>query len=144
MCLCHPGPGHASFLQAMETIGAASDAMRSSPDVIIRGLWLSTRLRSILCRACWPRPRPLAGHDPRRPWIWRPRGFAAGKLVLVHEGGYSEVYVPFCGHATIAALAGSDIVAPDPMAETFALRQPGARFDAMVSALIDDYVAALA
>jgi acetoin utilization deacetylase AcuC-like enzyme len=33
-----------------------------------------------------------------------------GRLTLVHEGGYSEVHVPFCGHATIAALARSSIM----------------------------------
>ena len=57
-----------------------------------------------------------------------------GKLVLVHEGGYSEVYVPFCGHATIATLAASSIAAPDPLAETLRVRQPGARFDAFLRA----------
>jgi acetoin utilization deacetylase AcuC-like enzyme len=30
-----------------------------------------------------------------------------GRLTLVHEGGYSEVHVPFCGHATIARWRGS-------------------------------------
>jgi len=38
-----------------------------------------------------------------------------GRLVLVHEGGYSEVYVLFCGHATISILADSTIEAPDPL-----------------------------
>ena len=57
-----------------------------------------------------------------------------GRLVLVHEGGYSEVYVPFCGHATIATLAGSAIAAPDPLAETLRVRQPGERFDAFLQA----------
>lgn len=37
-----------------------------------------------------------------------------GRLVMIHEGGYSEGYVPLCGHATIAALAGSNIHVPDP------------------------------
>ncbi|MGP4844722.1 class II histone deacetylase [Marinobacter sp. 1Y8] len=37
-----------------------------------------------------------------------------GRLVMIHEGGYSEGYVPLCGHATIAALAASNIEAPDP------------------------------
>jgi acetoin utilization deacetylase AcuC-like enzyme len=32
--------------------------------------------------------------------------FAGGRLVLVQEGGYSPVYVPFCGLLTIATLAG--------------------------------------
>lgn len=37
-----------------------------------------------------------------------------GRLVMVHEGGYSEGYVPFCGHATIQALSGSTTTANDP------------------------------
>ncbi|MBQ0802590.1 MAG: class II histone deacetylase, partial [Sulfitobacter litoralis] len=60
-----------------------------------------------------------------------------GKLVLVHEGGYSEAYVPFCGHATIAALADSDITAPDPHAKNFRIRQPSPKFDAFLRASID-------
>lgn len=61
-----------------------------------------------------------------------------GKLVLVHEGGYSEAYVPFCGHATIATLAGSSIDAPDPLAVGMEVRQPTARFDAFLRQSIDD------
>jgi len=60
-----------------------------------------------------------------------------GKLVLVHEGGYSEAYVPFCGHATIEALSGSAITAPDPFETTFDVRQPGPRFDAFLKQEID-------
>ena len=37
-----------------------------------------------------------------------------GRLVMIHEGGYSEGYVPFCGHAVIQALSGSSIAAQDP------------------------------
>ncbi len=60
-----------------------------------------------------------------------------GRLVLVHEGGYSEVYVPFCGHATLEALSGSAICAPDPMAIALNTRQPGPRFDAFIKDEID-------
>jgi acetoin utilization deacetylase AcuC-like enzyme len=67
-----------------------------------------------------------------------------GRLVLVHEGGYSEVHVPFCGHAVIEVLSGSAITAPDPLGETIALRQPGAAFDAFVSAQITEMASALA
>lgn len=66
-----------------------------------------------------------------------------GRLAMVHEGGYSELHVPFCGHATIATLAGSQIDAPDPFAETLAKRQPSARFDAFCESLIDEMAAAL-
>ncbi|GAA3539752.1 class II histone deacetylase [Zobellella aerophila] len=37
-----------------------------------------------------------------------------GRLVMVHEGGYSEGYVPFCGHRVIETLSGSEIRVPDP------------------------------
>jgi acetoin utilization deacetylase AcuC-like enzyme len=61
-----------------------------------------------------------------------------GKLVLVHEGGYSETYVPFCGHATLAALSGSDIAAPDALHDAFQHRQPSPAFDAFLRQSIDD------
>jgi acetoin utilization deacetylase AcuC-like enzyme len=61
-----------------------------------------------------------------------------GRLVLVHEGGYSEVYVPFCGHAVLEELSGAPVSAPDPMAETLEKRQPDARFDAFVRGWIDN------
>lgn len=67
----------------------------------------------------------------------------AGKLVLVHEGGYSEAYVPFCGHATIATLAGSSTDAPDPLAEVVAHRQPTAEMDAFLRGSIDRMAAQL-
>ncbi|MBM7068085.1 class II histone deacetylase [Actibacterium sp. 188UL27-1] len=60
-----------------------------------------------------------------------------GRLVLVHEGGYSEVYVPFCGHAVLEELSGSQITAPDPFDATFMARQPGPRFDTMLSDWLD-------
>ena len=43
-----------------------------------------------------------------------------GRLVFIHEGGYSEGYVPFCGHAVIQALSGSRIALPDPQNEEIA------------------------
>ena len=61
-----------------------------------------------------------------------------GRLLAVHEGGYSEVYVPFCGHAVIEELARSPITAPDPLAATLNARQPDARFDAFLTTWIDD------
>ena len=61
-----------------------------------------------------------------------------GRLTLVHEGGYSEVYVPFCGHAVLQELSQSAIGAPDPMAHTLAQRQPSPRFENFVSSLIGE------
>jgi acetoin utilization deacetylase AcuC-like enzyme len=61
-----------------------------------------------------------------------------GRLTLVHEGGYSEVYVPFCGHGVLQELSQSVIGAADPMAQTLSLRQPSQRFDNFVSSLIGE------
>jgi len=44
----------------------------------------------------------------------------AGRLVMVHEGGYSEGYVPLCGHAVIQTLAGSATAVPDPQNDEIA------------------------
>ena len=68
----------------------------------------------------------------------------SGRLVLVHEGGYSEVHVPFCGHAVLEELSGSPVTAPDPLGETIALRQPAEAYDRFVSGWIGDMAAALA
>ena len=66
-----------------------------------------------------------------------------GRLIMVHEGGYSEMYVPFCGHAVLAEMARSSIDAPDPFAATLAARQPSERFDGFVEGLIGEMVGAL-
>ena len=61
-----------------------------------------------------------------------------GKLLLVHEGGYSEAHVPFCGHAVIATLAGSSIAAPDPFSPRLAYQQPNARLERWQKEIIDE------
>jgi acetoin utilization deacetylase AcuC-like enzyme len=42
-----------------------------------------------------------------------------GKLVAVHEGGYSSSYVPFCGAAVIEGLLGTPPGVEDPFIEAF-------------------------
>lgn len=41
----------------------------------------------------------------------------AGRLIFLHEGGYSEVYVPYCGLAVLEALSGIESGLKDPMIE---------------------------
>lgn len=64
-------------------------------------------------------------------------------LVAVREGGYSGVYVPFCGHTVMEVLSASDIIAPDPMADILHLRQPNAHITAFRRELSDDMAAEL-
>jgi acetoin utilization deacetylase AcuC-like enzyme len=42
-----------------------------------------------------------------------------GRLVLIHEGGYSSAYVPFCGAAAIERLMGVPPGVEDPFIEAF-------------------------
>lgn len=37
-----------------------------------------------------------------------------GRLIMSHEGGYSPVYVPFCGLTTVEALSGLESTIADP------------------------------
>ncbi len=66
-----------------------------------------------------------------------------GRLVVVHEGGYSETYFPFCGHALVEALSGetSDVV--DPLLEMALLWQPAERFNALQFQILDEMAASL-
>jgi acetoin utilization deacetylase AcuC-like enzyme len=44
-----------------------------------------------------------------------------GRLVLSHEGGYSPLYVPFCGVAVMEELTGVKTAVTDPMAARVAM-----------------------
>jgi len=61
----------------------------------------------------------------------------------VHEGGYSEVHVPFCGHAVLEEMSGSKITALDPLAERLTYQQPGPRAEAFFSTLLAEMEDAL-
>lgn len=45
----------------------------------------------------------------------------SGRLVYIHEGGYSESYVPFCGLAVIEELSSQSSAVKDPLDEEIAL-----------------------
>lgn len=53
-----------------------------------------------------------------------------GRIAVVHEGGYSESYVPFCGHALIEQLANITTQVVDPMLEFAKMQQPNVAFQA--------------
>jgi acetoin utilization deacetylase AcuC-like enzyme len=61
-----------------------------------------------------------------------------GRVVAVHEGGYAEAYVPFCGHAIVEELAGERMGVVDPFMEIFEPQQPGFRFNTFQRNLIDE------
>ncbi|MEL7097205.1 MAG: class II histone deacetylase [Pseudomonadota bacterium] len=127
------GAGHTAYLHAMDRVAIpAIEAF--GPDLIIVAAGFDASVID-------PLARMLATADTFRQLTLKIKDLAArlcgGKLVLVHEGGYSEAYVPFCAHAAIEALAGSQTVADDPFGEAFIIRQPRPRFDAFLKGEID-------
>ncbi|NNK78649.1 MAG: class II histone deacetylase [Litoreibacter sp.] len=129
-----PGGGHALYLDAMERLVIPA-LEKFRPDVIIIACGYDAA-------AVDPLGRMLATAETFRAMTAQMMETASdlcdGRLVLVHEGGYSEVYVPFCGHHVLQQLSGSAITAPDPLGETFAARQPSTRLAAMHEELISD------
>ena len=63
-----------------------------------------------------------------------------GRIAVVHEGGYSESYVPFCGHALIEQLAGITTQVVDPMLEFAKLQQPNLAFQSFQRDLLRQQV----
>jgi len=133
------GAGHTAYMHALDAVILPRIAA-FKPDLIIVACGYDAS-------AIDPLARMQATADTFRQMTLRVKAAAEalcdGRLVLVHEGGYSEVYVPFCGHATLEALSGSTITAADPFAETFRVRQPGRRFDAFLLSEIDRMAADL-
>jgi acetoin utilization deacetylase AcuC-like enzyme len=128
------GSGHAIYLDAMERL--ALPAMRAfAPDIIIVACGFDAA-------AMDPLGRMLCHAETYREMTKRVMALAdevcGGRLAMVHEGGYSEVYVPFCGHVVLEEMSESPIRAADPFGDIWTHRQPDARFDAYVADLISE------
>jgi acetoin utilization deacetylase AcuC-like enzyme len=63
-----------------------------------------------------------------------------GRLVLSHEGGYSELHVPFCGLAVLEQLSGARTDVEDPLA--WIDEDPYQALAPHQSAVVDDVAAA--
>ena len=134
-----PGTGHRGYLMALERM--ALPVIRAfRPDAIVVACGYDAG-------AFDPLGRMLATQETframTRATMELAREVCGGRLVLVHEGGYSETHVPFLGHAVLEALTGSAIRAPDPFADTLEKRQPGAAFDAWLESRLAEMEAAL-
>ena len=134
-----PGCGHQAYLHAFDRLVLPA-LHRFAPDVIV-----------VACGF------DASGVDPLSRMLATSRTFEAmtkalmtsadelcdGRIVMAHEGGYSEVHVPFCGHAVIRALAGSSIEAVDPLDPRITAHQPTARVSAVQCQWIDELAVAL-
>lgn len=129
-----PGGGHALYLEAMDRLVLPA-LDRFQPDVIVIACGYDAA-------AIDPLGRMMATAETFRMMTAQVMEAADtlcdGRLVQVHEGGYSEVYVPFCGHAILQQMSASAISAADPFAETLAVRQPTPRLHAAHSTMISE------
>lgn len=121
-----PGGGHASYLTALDRIVLpALDRFR--PDLIVVASGLDAN-------GLDPLARMLAHSATFRAMTARlmeaAESLCGGRLVLVHEGGYSEVMVPFCGHAIMETLSGTTTAVVDPLLDFLIAQQPPPEFDA--------------
>lgn len=129
-----PGSGHDAYLHAMQRMVIPA-LERFEPELIIVACGYDAN-------AVDPLARMLLHSDSFREMTRQVREAAErlchGRLVLVHEGGYSEAYVPFCGLATIEELAGIRTEVNDPMLEFVQLQQPSATVTAFQRQLVDE------
>ena len=130
------GVGHVGYLEAMDRLVLPA-LHQFKPDVIIIACGFDAGIFDpIAHQLCTAETYRLMTRQVKQ----AAQDLCGGKLVMVHEGGYSEAYVPFCGHAVMEELSGSTKSAPDPMAPTVAKRQPNDRMNAVFSQLISEMV----
>ncbi len=133
------GSGHEAYLYAFDRIVIPA-LYRFKPELIIVASGLDAN-------AVDPLARMLLHSDSYRELTRRMVAAAAdlcgGRLVMVHEGGYAEAYVPFCGLAIMETLAGHRTEAVDPALEIFRSWQPDARHNAFLCQIIDEIAAAV-
>lgn len=127
-----PGCGHVAYLDAMERLVLPKLRAFGADLVII---------------ACGfdaggfdPLARMMCSAETFREMTRQVMQVTDGRLVAAHEGGYSELYVPFCGHAMLEEMSGSAIRAEDPLKARIAGQQPARRVAAFHAEIISDLV----
>ena len=110
-----PGSGHGAYLDAWERVVMAA-VRRFRPDLIIVSSGFDGS-------AMDPLGRMLCTSETYRAMAKMTIELAAevcgGRVLAVHEGGYSTAYVPFCGLATIEEFLGRRTGVEDPFMGIF-------------------------
>jgi acetoin utilization deacetylase AcuC-like enzyme len=134
-----PGSGHETYLHALRTI--VLPALESfGPELIVIASGLDANPVDPLARQM-----AHAGtfREMTRLVLELAEGLCGGRVVAVHEGGYAESSVPFCGLAIVETLAGVRTEVVDPFEEIFVAQQPTALVVDYQRALVDRVAAAL-
>lgn len=127
-----PGAGHATYLEAMERL-IVPKLRAFSPDLIVVACGFDAS-------GVDPMARMLCTAETFRLMTRRLMEMTGCKLAMAHEGGYSELHVPFCGHAVIEEMTGSAIRAADPIDGRIMGQQPNARLQDFYSEMLGEMV----
>ena len=105
-----PGSGHGAYLHAFETVVTpALDAFKPELIIVLSGFDAG---------AIDPLGRNMAHSDTYRALTRMIKDAATrhcgGRFLILHEGGYSAAYTPFCGVAVIEELLGVNDRIEDP------------------------------
>ncbi|GLO70751.1 class II histone deacetylase [Phaeobacter inhibens] len=125
-----PGCGHNAYIEATERL-IVPKIQDFAPDLVVVACGFDAG-------GFDPLARMMCSAETYREMTKRIMDITDGKLVAAHEGGYSELYVPFCGHAMLEQMAGSTISADDPLKQRIDGQQPDARVDAFHSEIISE------
>jgi acetoin utilization deacetylase AcuC-like enzyme len=129
-----PGAGHDMYLYAFDQI--VTPALRQyNPELIVIASGFDAS-------GVDPLSRTLASADTFRQMTRKTLALADelcdGRVAMSHEGGYSELHVPFCGHAVIAEMSGFTVDAGDPLGERMIKNESNARVRAFHRELVDE------
>lgn len=131
------GGGHAAYVHAFDRIVLPA-LEQFAPELLIVACGLDAN-------AVDPLARMLLHSESYRLLTQKMVDAAArlcgGRLVVVHEGGYSEAYVPFCGLAVLEALSGERTPVVDPVLDMALAWQPCEKATAFHLQWIDDLAA---
>lgn len=132
-----PGGGHTAYLDAFERIVIPA-LQQYRPELIIVACGLDAN-------GVDPLARMLLHSDSYRAMtkavIEVATAVCGGRVVMVHEGGYAEACVPFCGLAVIETLAGVHTPVDDPFLGLIQAQQPSERFNLFQRGLLDELAA---
>ncbi len=129
-----PGGGHEAYMSAMQKVVIPA-ITRFEPDLIVVASGFDAN-------GFDPLARMLLHSESYRAMTRTVMQLAdklcSGRLVVVHEGGYAESYVPFCVHAVVEELSGHRTDVIDPILEYFEAQQPNSRVTQLQNQMLDE------
>lgn len=134
-----PGGGDRAYADALDLVVLPA-LRRYGPELIVIASGLDAN-------ALDPLARMLAHSETFRMMMAKVKAVAAdiceGRVVAIHEGGYSEVYVPFCAQALIEELCGCRSDVTDPILDFVRAQQPNEAMRTLQRRLLQEQAAAL-